>query len=388
MDPMHDQTAASLEALGAPQGASSDAVEGRSSLDRFLARAAERRAEQAAHPERVTGPWVEPDPRAITALPERRRPIAVFMRELAQTPTGISKRKTTLRHILAELTDQPRKEVTWEQVQEYPWHHVSADMAEDFYFSIHQQYSNGHTRNKYIAYLRSVIRRCQRAKLMSLESTAEILEQLPMSAVKARAMHARRLWEQEIAALIQACDEGSEFMRARDAGMLAVFATTGPRVSELVKLDLCDWDQTEQCLTLRHTKNGRDRLIPVDERVAKYLDAWLVVRGGEPGPLFTRAEGRKGGSPHLSTHAVRERIKILAARAGLGTVHTHDFRRTVASSLLRTHDASLTARLLGHASLAATMTYDLSNIDEQRAAIRSLPLPDVDADDDLEENAS
>jgi len=53
MDPMHDQTAASFEA---PQGASSAAVEGWSSLDRFLARAAERRAEQAAHPERVTGP--------------------------------------------------------------------------------------------------------------------------------------------------------------------------------------------------------------------------------------------------------------------------------------------------------------------------------------------
>jgi len=114
------------------------------------------------------------------------------MRELAQTPAGVAKRKTTLRHILAELTDQPRKEVTWEQVQEYPWHHVSADMAEEFYFAIHQQYSNGHTRNMYIAYLRSVIRRCQRAKLMSLESTAEVLEQLPMSSVKARAMHSRR----------------------------------------------------------------------------------------------------------------------------------------------------------------------------------------------------
>jgi len=304
MDPMYDQTAASFEALDASQGASGAAVEGWSSLDRFLARAAERRAEQAAHPERVTGPWVDPDPEAITALPERRRPIAVLMRELAQTPAGLAKRKTTLRHILAELTDQPRKEVTWEQVQEYPWHHVTADMAEEFYFSIHQQYSNGHTRNMYIAYLRSVIRRCQRAKLMSLESTAEVLEQLPMSSVKARAMHARRLWEQEIAAMLQACNQGSEFMRARDAGMLAVFATTGPRVSELVKLDLADWNQADQYLTLRHTKNGRDRLIPVDERVAKYLDAWLVVRGSEPGPLFTRAEGRKGGSHYLAPNRV------------------------------------------------------------------------------------
>ena len=174
-------------------------------------------------------------------------------------------------------------------------------------------------------------------------------------------------------------------MSARDAAMIAVFATTGMRVSELTKLELNDWDRINQELTLRQTKNGSDRTVPVDARVSKYLDAWQAVRGTDPGPLFTRSEGRKGHFPTLSTHAIRERLKMLTNRAEVGTVHTHDFRRTVATTLLRSHDALLTARLLGHTSLAATMTYDLSGIDEQRSAINSLPLPDLEEPDDLED---
>ena len=378
MDRMHDQAVAPAGALAPAQGLTPGTTEALTPLDQFLARAAERRAEQEANPERLGGPWVDPDPKAITALPAKRHPVAVFMRELAQTPAGVAKRKNTLKHILAQLTDKPRHEVTWEDVMAYPWHHVSADMAEDFYQAIHQRYTNGHTRKMYITYLRSVLTRCQRAKLISLESLAEIFEELPVKVVKTRAKHARRLQPEEIAAIIDSCADGSDFMSVRDAAMIALFATTGMRVSELTKLELGDWDQVNQELTLRQTKNGRDRVVPVDARVGKYLEAWLVSRGTDPGPLFTRTQGRKGHYPTLSTHTVRERLRILTGRAELGTVQTHDFRRTVATTLLRTHDAVLTARLLGHASLAATMTYDLSGVDEQRQAVNTLPLPDLD----------
>lgn len=131
MDLMHDSNAAREEDLTAPPDAATQPTEVESSLDRFLARAAERRAEQEADPKKVAGPWVDPNPDAITALPAKRHPVAVFMRELAQSRAGIAKRKVTLRHVVAELTDRPRTEVTWKDVMTYPWHHVSADMAED-----------------------------------------------------------------------------------------------------------------------------------------------------------------------------------------------------------------------------------------------------------------
>lgn len=377
MDRMHDQTTASTAQGEGPSAPASGDSAPASPMQDFLRRAARRRAEQEADPQRFTGSWVDPDPRAITALPESRHPITMFMRELAQTSTGIAKRKTTLRHVLAQLRGDGRADVTWEDVMTYPWHQVTPDMAEAFRSAIYRRYSNRHTRHMYVQALRSIIDRCLRAKLMSLEAAAMVREKLPTKGVRGRAKHARRITPEELAALLAACAEGEPFMAARDGAMFAVFATTGIRVSELTRLELADWDLANEVLVLRETKNGRDHEVPVDPRVRCYLESWLSERGTAPGPLFTRTKGRFGLRAYMSTHAVRERLKLLAKRAGIGKVCTHDFRRTVATTLLRTHDAFIVSRLLGHSSLAATMIYDLSGQEEQRAAVGTLPLPEV-----------
>ena len=385
MDPMYDQTAARI---ARPQGSvapdQGDALPA-SPMQDFLKRATQRKADQEADPQRFTGPWVDPDPQAITALPEGRHPITMLMKELAQTPAGIAKRKNTLRHILAQLRGDTRVDVTWEDVMTYPWHQVTPDMAEAFRGEIYRRYSNRHTRHMYVQYLRSVIDRCQRSKLMSLEAAARVREKLPTKGARGRALHARRIKPEELASLLAACAEGDPFIAARDGAVFALFATTGMRVSELCRLDLADWDRNSEVMVLRETKNGRGHEVPVDPRVRFYLEAWLAVRGTAPGPLFTRSEGRVGPDDHMSTHAVRERLKILTKRAGIGKVCTHDFRRTVATTLLRTHDVFIVSRLLGHSSLAATMVYDLSGQEEQRAAIGSLPFPEVSLDPAREE---
>ena len=376
MDPMHDQNAASFEALGAPQGASSDPREERSSLDLFLARAALRRAEQEAHPERFTGPWVDPDPAAIKELPESRHPITVFLDESKQTRGHIANRKYSIRHVLAELTHQPRESVTWDDVVSYPWHHVTPDMAREFRLGIYRKYANRHSRHTYIQTLRSILGRCRQANLISMEALVQVWEQLPTRGSRGRARHARCLTPAEVSAVLSATTDSEPFLAARDSAIFALMATTGMRVSEVVGLDLADWDRREATLILRETKNGQDRVVPVDSRVKAYLDAWLTHRGGFPGPLFTPIPGRARAGVHMTTKAVQERLGILAQRAQIGLVHTHDFRRTVATTLLRTQDASIVAGLLGHLSLSATLTYDLSGQQEHRHAISTLPLPE------------
>ena len=343
-------------------------------MQQLLARAAQRKAEQKQAPERMVGAWVDPDPQAITALPSGRHPITRYMKSLAQTKAGIVNRKMTLRHIVAELQSRPRETVTWDDVMAYPWHHVTPDMAREFLEATRRRYANKHTQHMYVSCLRSAIGRCQAARLISVQTEAEILDELPTTGSRGRALHGRRLKPEELEALMKASAQGRPFTAARDSALFALMATTGMRVSEATKLDLADWDQGEDLIILRETKNGHDRLVPVDPRVRKYLAAWLVHRGSDPGPLFTRTPGRCGPDPHLSTYAVLERLKVICTRAGLGTVHTHDFRRTVATTLLRTHDAALVSRLLGHSSLAATMTYDLTSQEEQREAIAVLPL--------------
>jgi integrase len=374
MDHMNDLQAASGLLL-AQDVSTEESTGGLTDFDRFLARAATRRAHQEANPARLSGNWVDPDPKAITELPDSRHPIGMLLEESKQTPGHIAKRKYVIRYVCAELSGRARASVTWEDVMAYPWHHVTPDTAREFRRAIRTQYPNRNTRHSFMQTLRSIIGRCRRANLMSLEAAAHVLEQLPTKGARGRARLGRCLSEAEVSALIAASGQGDPFLAARDAAMFAVMATTGMRVSELTGLDLADWDRSQETLELLDTKNGQDRVVPVDERVVEYLEAWMGQRGGLPGPLFTPIPCRAPLPSRLTTKAVQERLAILTQRAGIGRVQTHDFRRTVATTLLRSHDAALVAGLLGHSSLAATLTYDLSGQEQQRSAIATLPLP-------------
>jgi len=378
MDHMHDYQAAPSLVPGDVSGPREGLGEGLTDLDRFLVRAAERRAEQEANPDRMSGVWADPDPRAVTALPESRHPITMLLDESKQTAGHLAKRKYVIRYVCAALSGKARESVTWEFVMTYPWHHVTPDMARDFRRAIRAQYPNRNTRHAFLQTLRSIIGRCRRANLMSWEAAAQVREQLPTKGSRGRVGHGRCLTADEMSSLIAASAQGEPYLAARDAAMFALMATTGMRVSEVVGLDLADWNRTQETLDLRDTKNGRDRVVPVDSRVVDYLQAWMRQRGALPGPLFTPIPCRAPSPTRLTTKAVQERLGILTQRAGTGHVQTHDFRRTVATTLLRTHDAPLVAGLLGHASLASTLTYDLVGQDQQRSAIATLPLPDVE----------
>lgn len=384
MNDMYDQSTTPVGASALPGSPSPAIWREPSGLDRFLARAAERRAQQEAHPERFSGVWVDPDPRAATRLPESRHPITVLLDEAKQSRHHIAHRRLSIRHVLGALTHQPRENLSWDDITAYPWHQITPDMARQFRREICRKYPNRNSQQAFIQTLRSILCRCRRANLMSAEALHQVLEQLPTKNSRSAAQKARCLTGEDLNALMAASAQDKPFLAARDAAMFALMSTTGMRVSEVVGVDLADWDRRKDTLTLRDTKNGRDRVVPVDDRVAAYFKAWLAHRGGIPGPLFTPDPIRKRPTGRLRTHTVHVRLKTLARRAGIGHVQTHDFRRTVATSLLRKHDAAIVAKLLGHSSLAATLTYDLSGQDEQRWAISTLPLPECAVEPELE----
>jgi integrase len=342
----------------------------------FLARSAARRDQQTQEPERYIGSWFDPDPAAITALPEGRHPGTRYL-ELTRASRREHKR-SDIRCALAVIKGEDRRTVTWEGVLAYPWHHIGPDEARDYYRATVARYANLHTRHGYIAAVRGMMKRCKEAKLISAARYAEVIEELPTTSLRGAAVKRRRLTGDEIAALLTACQQDTPLRAARDAAMVAVFVTTGLRVSELVRLDLSHWDRVNEVLTLVMTKSGRDHAVPVDSRTKAYLEAWLKHRGNEPGPLLVGTEGMPRvltSHARLSVHAVLMRVQLLATRSGIGHMGTHDFRRTVASTLLRTTDASLVGRLLNHANLATTLGYDMATEDEQRHAISTLPLP-------------
>lgn len=355
----------------------------------LLARSAQRRQQQADEPERFTGSWFDPDPAAITRLPAHRHPVTAYIRRTRGSKKSRQNQRYLIRTVLAFLTGTSRRAVAWEDVMAYPWHHVGPDEAQDAYRALVAAYPNLNTRHNLVQMLRSLVTGCRDAKLVSAARHAEVVEELPTTSKRGVSLRRRRITAKELAALMSAAGLDLPIRAARDRAIIAVFATTGIRVSELVALDLEHWNRDEQILVLAMTKNGRPHAVPVDPRTEAYLQAWLDLRGTASGPLFvSTAQPRAVRSrlQRLSTAAVLNRIVVVARRACLGRIGTHDFRRTVASTLLRTTDAALVSRLLGHSSLAATLVYDMATEDEQRHAISTLPLPepdDVEPDEDL-----
>jgi hypothetical protein len=88
-----------------------------------------------------------------------------------------------------------------------------------------------------------------------------------------------------------------------------------------------------------------------------------------------------GDERSLHPASVRFMLASRAALAGIPTFGFHDFRRTFATELLRTHDIALVGKLLNHQKLASTLIYDLADEQQQRQAVASIDLPAPPLDD-------
>jgi integrase/recombinase XerD len=72
----------------------------------------------------------------------------------------------------------------------------------------------------------------------------------------------------------------------RDGSLIAVLYGAGLRRSETVDPDVADYTVETGELAIRGAKGRKDRLGYATNGSADALKDWLVVRGGDPGPLF------------------------------------------------------------------------------------------------------
>lgn len=136
--------------------------------------------------------------------------------------------------------------------------------------------------------------------------------------------------------------------------LLSVGFLAGLRVSEIVKLRCEDVDFGQGMLSVRLGKGGRDRAIPMSQKLSAALRLWL---GGRiSGYVFPspRLPGR-----HLSQRFVQLLMRRLARIAGLQKPATpHSMRHSCATRLLHTGaDLREVQEILGHSSVAITEIY-------------------------------
>jgi integrase/recombinase XerC len=140
---------------------------------------------------------------------------------------------------------------------------------------------------------------------------------------------------------------------ARDLAIFELLYGCGLRISELVGLDLEDFDFTERWIRVRG-KGRKERQVPYGSKAAAALDRYLVGRASSERAVFLNHRGGR-----LTDRGARGIVKFYARMiTGDSSIHPHSLRHAYATHLL-SDGADLRAiqELLGHSQLSTTQKY-------------------------------
>ena len=226
------------------------------------------------------------------------------------------------------------------------------------------------TANRMLCALRRVLKEAFRLGLMSADDyghAADIKNVRGDSPLRGRVLKTS-----EIAALLQDCKNDGDLIGVRDAALIAILSGSGLRRSEMVALNLGDFDPENSSLLVRLGKGGKSRTVYLPLGAVSALDAWLKVRGDAPGALISPV--RRGGRVEIrriTDQAVMVILRKRAKSAGVASFSPHDFRRTFITNLLSAGvDVLTVSRLAGHSDPATTQKYDLRPEVAKRQAVQ------------------
>ncbi|MEQ1949322.1 MAG: tyrosine recombinase XerC [Bryobacteraceae bacterium] len=146
----------------------------------------------------------------------------------------------------------------------------------------------------------------------------------------------------------------------RDVLLFELLYGCGLRVSELVGLNLDDFDYREQWIRVRG-KGRKERQVPYGSKAAAALEKYLAARGAQihAANHAERALLLSNRGARLSDRSARAIVKFYSRMiSGDSSLHPHSLRHAFATHLL-SDGADLRAiqELLGHARLATTQKY-------------------------------
>ena len=154
---------------------------------------------------------------------------------------------------------------------------------------------------------------------------------------------------------------------ARDLAIFELLYGCGLRISELVGLNLDDFDLDGRWIRVRG-KGRKERQVPYGAKAAAALDQYWNVR--KPSKASDRAVFLNSRGGRLTDRGARGIVKFYAQMiTGDSSIHPHSLRHAYATHLL-SDGADLRAiqELLGHARLSTTQKYTQVSLTDLIAA--------------------
>jgi integrase/recombinase XerD len=149
--------------------------------------------------------------------------------------------------------------------------------------------------------------------------------------------------------------------RYRDGAIVWLLKDGGLRINEVLQLLLDDINWSKRILTVRATKNRRERLVPITQEAIAALSNYVRLERPKPLPhdvVFVNLGRRGFGEPfrYRSWVAICEQARHAATTH---RVHAHAFRHTFATNMAES-GMSLDAlqRVLGHSHIDTVMIYN------------------------------
>jgi integrase/recombinase XerC len=169
--------------------------------------------------------------------------------------------------------------------------------------------------------------------------------------------------------LEQAKTEASDGSAAgvRNLALVRLLHDLGLRRGEVESLDLEHYDPSRGQLAVKGKgKLERIRLsVPGPVRTA--LDAWIQIRGLDPGPLFLRLDrAHRGGDRRLRADGIHELLGALGRRAGLSRrLRPHGLRHAGITAVLdkSAGNVRMAQRFSRHVNLQTLLKYDDNRTD-------------------------
>lgn len=295
--------------------------------------------------------------------PADQHPVAVYLASLAPGS------RRTMRQALDVIAAMVSARAT---ATTLPWHEIAYQHVAAVRARLAETYA-ATTANKMLAALKGVLRQAFALGLTDAETVARCV------AVKSvRGTHVpagRSLSQVELRAMFVACNAATPG-GARDAALLAVAYGAGLRRSEIVALDLADYDRRHGTLVVRG-KGGKERIAYVTNGSRNAVENWLALRGEELGPLFLPVnKAARIDRRRMTDQAVYDLLGRLAERAKVEAFSPHDLRRTWIGDLLDAGaDLATVQALASHASVITTARYDRRGERTKRRAAELLHVP-------------